>query len=220
MGVHRITHFTDIPGATRQRKKQWVILTSGILSKDKERSQQVSDNTLAGFVDAVETTLAQVFGFSFQSKDMLALKTVIGPYMPAIFALHLQEADYVLSMLPAAAVKNEELEPQIFNADMMEDSSGEDEGFLQASYFPLVCKENIKDGGTVSCISGICWIIILTSTGRTGHRLQSEGQDRYLKIHFVDRGMSMEPRSSFAAFMGTEVCILDYSRKRTAPSEA
>ncbi|KAH0155615.1 hypothetical protein KCU67_g8636, partial [Aureobasidium melanogenum] len=115
-----------------QRKKQWVTLTNSILSKDKERSQQTSDNTLAGF-----------------SKDMLELKTVIEPYMPAIFALHLQEADYFISMLPATAVENKELTPQIFNADTMEDLSGEDEGFLQASYFPLVCKETIKDDGKV-----------------------------------------------------------------------
>ncbi|KAG9595706.1 hypothetical protein KCU77_g6478, partial [Aureobasidium melanogenum] len=142
-------HLEDIPGATRQRKKQWVTLTNSILSKDKERSQQTSDNTLAGFVGAVETTLRQVFGFSFQSKDMLELKTVIEPYMPAIFALYLQEADYFISMLPATAVENKELTPQIFNADMMEDLSGEDEGFLQASYFPLICKETIKDDGKV-----------------------------------------------------------------------
>ncbi|KAH0163599.1 hypothetical protein KCU67_g5489, partial [Aureobasidium melanogenum] len=139
----------EIHEVTKQRKKQWVTLTNNILSKDVENSQKAFESTLASFVNLVEKSLRQVFGFTFSSDNMVELKAAIKPHMHVIFALHLQEADYGLAMLSAIEVMGEDIKPQIYNADKMEDSSGEDEGILQASYFPMIFKEISKDDGKV-----------------------------------------------------------------------
>ncbi|THY77791.1 hypothetical protein D6C86_07245 [Aureobasidium pullulans] len=140
--------FDEIPSATKQRKKQWAILTNEILSKNIQASIEASHTTLANFITYIESALKVMVGPSFDSNSLPALRTAIEPFMPIVFALQIQEAEYRVVLL--SAINNGV--PRNFDAIKMEDVFGEEKGILQASVFPAVFKEVMKGSDKVEHI--------------------------------------------------------------------
>jgi hypothetical protein len=136
----------DITGIKRQKKKQWVLLTNELLSKDAQCAKQASDHTLKRIVSCFNARLEQMCGSPINETDTLALKAALEPYMAIVCALHVQEADYGFMLYPA--IENDV--PMTFRASGMEDVSGEDKGLLQACFFPALYKRVMKSDDEVS----------------------------------------------------------------------
>ncbi|KAG9748604.1 hypothetical protein KCU73_g7045, partial [Aureobasidium melanogenum] len=131
-----------IPDVTKQRKKQWVILTKELLSMD-ENSWQASA-TLTEFIHYAGENFEKIMGPSFDSNSLLELKTAVEPFIQVIFDLPTQEAEYRLRMLFAQT--DGMREP--FEAVEMEDVYGEESGNLEAFLFPAITKEVMKSSDT------------------------------------------------------------------------
>ena len=102
--------------------------------------------TLANFITYIESALKVMVGPSFDSNSLPALRTAIEPFVPIVFALQIQEAEYRVVLL--SAINNGV--PRNFDAIKMEDVFGEEKGILQASVFPAVFKEVMKGSDKVS----------------------------------------------------------------------
>lgn len=131
---------------TKQRKKQWAILTNELLSKDEEVSRQTS-TTLTEFISFAGGYYKEAMGSTFDSDSLFALETATKPFMQVIFGLHLQEAEYRISLVFAAQPDKSQ---RSLDAKEMEDVYGEESGALQASLFPAITKEVISRDNTVS----------------------------------------------------------------------
>lgn len=105
-------------------------------------ANEVKEKFLQTFLDHVQELLQGVCGLPISSTHIEKLETAIRPHLDVAQALQLQESEYVLELPPATLGGS----AQPLVADDMEDQSGEDEGFLQASLFPMVLKRVPDDG--------------------------------------------------------------------------
>ncbi|KAG9563813.1 hypothetical protein KCU71_g6495, partial [Aureobasidium melanogenum] len=137
-----------IRGVTKQRKKQWAILTNELLSKDGEVSRQTS-TTLTEFISFAGGYYKEAMGSTFNSDSLFALETATKPFMQVIFGLHLQEAEYRIGLVFAAQPDKPQ---RSLDAKEMEDVYGEESGALQASLFPAITKEVISRDNTTERI--------------------------------------------------------------------
>ncbi|KAG9657926.1 hypothetical protein KCU95_g979, partial [Aureobasidium melanogenum] len=133
-----------IRGVTKQRKKH----TNELLSKDEEISRQTS-TTLTEFISFADGYYKKVIGSSFDSNSLFALETATKPFMQVIFGLHLQEAEYRISLVFATQPDKTQ---RSIDTKEMEDVYGEESGTLQASLFPAISKEVVSRDSTTERI--------------------------------------------------------------------
>lgn len=69
------------------------------------------------------------------------LYSAIRPHIDVVQALYHQEADYSMHLVPVVG----EGSSASFVPDSMEEINGEEEGILQASFFPIVYKNVVVD---------------------------------------------------------------------------
>ncbi|KAG9646983.1 hypothetical protein KCU64_g10318, partial [Aureobasidium melanogenum] len=127
-----------IAGVAAERKKQWVLLTNEIVSKDDSAVRDSEKLYIGVLVGHVMNDLGEHPSASTVRKE---LQTAIKSHVHIIQALYQQEADYEMA-LPAAA---NGLERYAFMCDYMEDVNGEEEGVLQAAFFPYLTKKTGRD---------------------------------------------------------------------------
>lgn len=134
----------EIPGLASEKKKQWVLLTNELLSKNEE----VTKRSLTEYVDLIASHVRYCLGATeVASKAVARLTSAIRPHVHIVQALGRQEADYSLHLLPAAkGTMRYRMEPKY-----MEDVNGEDGGALEAVFFPVLVKKAIGEGNAKVC---------------------------------------------------------------------
>ncbi|KAH0366913.1 hypothetical protein KCU65_g4983, partial [Aureobasidium melanogenum] len=136
-----------IAGVAPERKKQWVLLTNEIVSKDERAVKDSEKIYVNALVRHVIKNLGEHPSASTVGKD---LQMAIEQHVHIIQALYQQEADYRM-ILPLAANASERYP---FLCHYMEDVNGEEKGVLQAIFFPYLVKDIGGDGNqeeTVVC---------------------------------------------------------------------
>ncbi|KAH0338557.1 hypothetical protein KCU81_g7581, partial [Aureobasidium melanogenum] len=130
----------SIPALAVEKKKQWVMLTNGLISKDEDSVEESLDVWTQVIVQKVEQYLGQE-GRDLESPTIAGLRFAIRPHIHVIQALHHQEADYSIVLLTAT----KENFRRKFLPDRMDEVNGEEGGVVQASFFPIVYKDVVID---------------------------------------------------------------------------
>jgi hypothetical protein len=108
-------------------------LTNELLSKDEDASQQSLKEYSVNIARYVQNKLGDSPNASVVAQK---LQLAIRPQMHLIQALYHQEAEYDLQLFPA---KDGRI-GYLLTPALMEDVNGEEEGLLQASFFPALYK--------------------------------------------------------------------------------